>query len=380
MANHDQGPPGVEEALAAALFNDDLSDDGPGGIEADPHDGPGENHDHPHGPAPPKRARLLCEEEWEDNFFEGLIDAGLELDIQNDTDPKVESFATATQQLHEKLMNTMESWGTMPSLPKRKALLVIALYMDTNIHWDSKSDLLLARLVGTLQIGALRAHSDAVRHYSNGAWRKILVLPGHVVQEIEEALNLARYLFYHLKENIVTRSWDAVFEYLADFDQWDNYVPVEDYELLNRHWAAVAGQTLRTLPWRLASARSNAGLGSFATWYQEDLPRDALRLNFEDCTLDLQQGVDDLARAKQISKSPDNNCYQHLAITLTWKPPDDDRKRLHEFLATSFAGNPKGRFIVMCVESLALLNKQHVQKMIFPRGTGGNSKSMLAAP
>ncbi len=66
---------------------------------------------------------------------------------------------------------------------------MVPVYLDMNVFWDSKSDMLLARIVGLLNDGGLREHSAAVRAYKNGTWLKTKSFPVAVVTKIDHALH-----------------------------------------------------------------------------------------------------------------------------------------------------------------------------------------------
>ena len=162
----------------------------------------------------------------------------LRMEFEADAEAVPETFAEHTRKLNEKLDLAIATWLEPPSASQRRALMVIALYFESGNLWDPKSDMLLGRLIGTLAFGELRAHSDSVRRYENGAWKRIAVLPADLVTRLEDAMNLCRYLCFQLAQADVDRSWDSVFGFLSENSQWADYRPVEGYDLRARHWAA----------------------------------------------------------------------------------------------------------------------------------------------
>ena len=107
------------------------------------------------------------------DIAEGLGDLGsygdLSLQLQPEDLRPRPSFTQQLAQLHERMAATFASWAQPPVEYQRRALLIIGLFLEGGNLWDSKSDMLLGQLVSALTHGELRAHSDAVRRYDNGA-------------------------------------------------------------------------------------------------------------------------------------------------------------------------------------------------------------------
>lgn len=341
-----------------------------------------------HGAAPggvaaagpePKRLRLrdvgssAALESWDD-----FVPANTTIHIEAETTPARQNLAEETASLVDKLNAKIDARlpGVEPT--PRAALQILGMYFDLNITWDSKSDLLAARIVGLLAGFELRAHSDSVRRYDNGAWRRIPCLPADIASRIESAINLARFVCSHLVRTDAAQSFDAVLDLAEAGLPWEEYKPINDYELRARHWAAALALAMGNMPWRLCAAKGNQALDSFGSWFATPLPKDTHHLNFDDATLRIQEdgGVPTVT---QVAKCPSNNCYQHIAAKLSWRPADEDRQKMQTFLASSYCGNTKGRLIVDIAELLGLLNLMRVPRMIFVRGTGGNAKSMISA-
>ena len=69
-----------------------------------------------------------------------------------------------------------------------RAILVVGLHASMDLEWDPNSDIVCARLVGTLLLGCIRAHLDAIYFYNNGAFLEIAELPETHIREIGDAL------------------------------------------------------------------------------------------------------------------------------------------------------------------------------------------------
>ena len=120
-----------------------------------------------------------------------------------------------------KLDATLEAWPDGATPAQTHALTIIAMFLLGKMIWDAKSDALLARVVGALSGDELRAHSDAIRRYENGAWRRLSSLPADLILRMEEALNLAKNLCLALASNDIRRAWDPVMDFLPPLEKLD---------------------------------------------------------------------------------------------------------------------------------------------------------------
>ena len=59
----------------------------------------------------------------------------------------------------------------------RKTLLVIAIYVNSGLRCSARSNLLIARMLGTVFHQKLRAHSDRAVHNQSNAWMRIEEVP-----------------------------------------------------------------------------------------------------------------------------------------------------------------------------------------------------------
>ncbi len=236
------------------------------------------------------------------------------LHIQEDISQPLVKLSVMHDRAMERLSAQLNTWPVHPTTSQAKALSIIALYFETNVVWNDKSDLLMARVVACMGKEVLRAHSDAVRRYDNGAWGRVSALPADMVQEIETAINMARFLCSKLALADIDRNWDAVFVWLRDI-VWADYSPVQDFDLQKKHWANTVAWCLGGLAWRLTSARGNGPMDCYAVWFQEPMPVDVRRLNFTDATIEFSTEGDKPV-VKQVPKNPSNNVYQHMDISL----------------------------------------------------------------
>jgi hypothetical protein len=222
--------------------------------------------------------------------------ASLDLDVIADQEDTPRSYVDLQAEMVAKLDATLEAWPDGATPAQTHALTIIAMLLLGKMIWDAKSDALLARVVGALSGDELRAHSDAIRRYENGAWRRLSSLPADLILRMEEALNLAKYLCLVLASNDIRRAWDPVMDFLRDHAAWHAYVPVDEFDLKQKHWAASLGYTLGCVGWRLAAVRGTAAIECYASWFQIPLPQDRKKLNFEDATLEVHRHMHATAR------------------------------------------------------------------------------------
>eukprot|EP00975_Prorocentrum_lima_P035284 7412337-Prorocentrum_lima.AAC.1 len=135
----------------------------------------------------------------------------------------------------------------------RRAMKVVALHLDAGVNWDSRSDIITTRLLGTLYGDELRAHAEGVYLYDNGAWCRIEEIPEPILRDMELVLMRAQCLYQVLMTQEIERDWTAVFDALKEVDPNENFNPVLDCEWTNRHWAGVAGKELKHIPARFTS-------------------------------------------------------------------------------------------------------------------------------
>ena len=135
-----------------------------------------------------KRLRYTTAVEyWESHTFAKLYDS-FGVDVNDDTVTAVETLPEKALRFPEKLDQHLRNWAPQPPDSWKNAIVVIALYVDSNINWDSQSDILVSRVLGTLYIGKIVAHPDGVHRYENGGFKMIEELPPEILIEIEETL------------------------------------------------------------------------------------------------------------------------------------------------------------------------------------------------
>ena len=180
---------------------------------------------HEEGAPEQKKQRGFDYSMWEDDFFAGLSFESMNLEFQSDTEAAKPTLARQSADLREKLQVSMGEWGNGLQPVQKGALAIVALYLELKLTWDSKSDMLLARIVELLCHKELRAHPDAVVSYDNGSWFSKKALPQHLAIFIEDVLGYARFLFLDLQTSGIERSWAAAFAHFAAYstEAWNDF-------------------------------------------------------------------------------------------------------------------------------------------------------------
>lgn len=346
---------------------------------------------------------------WEDAFFTKLTFNNLVMDFDNDVEEVHLTLRKQTSDLLDKLEDATSPWADEMTKSQKGGIAIVGLYLELGVGWDGKSDMLLARLVALLVGDELKAHADAVVHYVNGAWVPQKTLPEHCTILIEEAMAAARYLFKVLQDNMVRRCWNDVFYFLEDplgielppgaNPLWNEYAPVEDFELSQNHWASVAGLCLKHVPWRVSplSTKSGGGLDCYADFYQVERVEEHTRMNFINAQLQYDKDGDSGNHLKTIKKDKSNSCYMSVDINIAkadaveadddvglavpelgFKAPEHLRLRMRRGIIAAFAGNPEGMKQTVANDCLGVMKLQTTDVCNIHKGSGGNSKSLLA--
>lgn len=89
----------------------------------------------PHSPRGVKRALAL--ELWEGNNVKEMLSQAMPLRLVCGVQPSEETLATLTRRLHDKFARTVDEFASPPTGSHRKALLAMALHLDSGVNWDS---------------------------------------------------------------------------------------------------------------------------------------------------------------------------------------------------------------------------------------------------
>lgn len=137
-----------------------------------------------------------------------------------------------------------------------------------------------------------------------------------------------------------------------------------------------------TTPIALEYSKKNRNkeiMDSFGAFYKQPKPEANCCLNFDDSCYKLRFDVPPAERLQAVDKSPANDCYKHIPVSLEVKPSDDSVERLECFLATGFAGDEEARDIDCAMEAIPYYGKHVPHVQVFLVGAGGNAKSARSA-
>ena len=209
---------------------------------------------------------------WEPACFSEWIERGPRTQFRTQARPIARTLLTRTGDLLERLEETLGQWATPPPEIARNPLKIVALFLESDVNWDPKSDVLIARILGVLFSKDLRCHSTGVYEYDHGAWLRAEELSIEKILEAELVLTRAQVLFNALSQGQVQRQWSSVFDYLTGFDFTGELSTPADPHLFNnpKHWTLHAGRATRDLPTRFTGTahKGKALLDIFAAWFQ----------------------------------------------------------------------------------------------------------------
>lgn len=276
-------------------------------------------------------------------------------------------------------------WSVEPSSTKLQALRLVGLRLATQLQWDARSDLLLARVVACIFKHMLRSHATGVYWYGNGSWRCLDKIPAGMLMVIEDAIHAGQVCFMNLAadpEAPELREMEQVMAYLEGVDTDDHTILKSDFNMgqmasRTSRWWAQAGEQLSNIALRFSttSGRTKSALAVYGEYMLTDLPPPNGFINLNDAAFRVN---DDESgdRMVQKNKKPDNNCYFHIPCSLAYKPSDVNVRRVRRFLATTFASHPAARLIDLSMEALCLYGIAMPHKIVILCGPGGDGKSL----
>ena len=237
------------------------------------------------------------------------------------------------------------------------------MYLDCGINWDYRSDITSTKILSLLFSETLRAHKDGIFHFSNGASLQVKELPELIISDMEKIFNQTENIYRSLAEGSVEKSWSAVFYFFKNVKS--ETVP-NDSTIPSSHWACSVTKSLWNILARFTStAKDEMILTQYGRWFETEKQNPSGIINFNDLTLSVIKKEEKITcPVKQIQKSPQNNCYFNIPISVSSKVSDSVRERLRLFLSTIYAGNSESRRINMALESLAWYGYEIPQKMI----------------
>eukprot|EP00959_Pyramimonas_sp_CCMP1952_P057560 1201615-Pyramimonas_sp.AAC.1 len=98
---------------------------------------------------------------WEPEDYEQFVEDGSRLTFGPEEDSRPPSMLNLTTALTKRFLTEVANWNYVPDTVSHQSFLVIALHATMDIEWGPNSDLIAARLIGTLMSGTKCAHPVA---------------------------------------------------------------------------------------------------------------------------------------------------------------------------------------------------------------------------
>ena len=298
-----------------------------------------------------------------------------------------ETLATANAKVRTTVDELVSQWDSPPSPEMRCALLVLVLYIEADHAWCGTDDIVSTRIIDLVFADSLRAHSDGVVQYQSGEFAYIEEFTYPVVRKLREILGLAAKVFEFGVQSLVGRDLATAFELLAQehtgFDAKKATCHATFAKRRNDEdiaWLKEGGRVIMDISDRFAMKGKGAeSLDSYGSYFPQPKPDpvDAY-VNFKNATFKICRTGDAGGRFTKVAKSPENNCYFGIPVSLGYKPSHAHEQELRLFLCTSFAGNPEGRRMDLASEAFVYYNLPSPQVALLFTGDGGNSKSAKA--
>ena len=327
-------------------------------------------------------------DQWEPTEFAEMIAEAVPLEFQPEEERKCETLKEADDQVKHTVSELISAWPQAPSTDMLGALYVLALFVQEDFVWNASDDILATRLIDLICGDLFRAHSDGVYEYMHGDWRFIEEIKYHVVRKVQKTLGTAAKVFAFLVSKDIKRDLADVFHLLRDNhavvgagcsacrSSFVRKLKSED----SADWLREGGRVLLELTHRYAQKGKGAEIvDSFGEYFQTKRPIPTKKfVNLENVTLQINGDIAGEGRFTAVAKSPSNNCYTGIPISLDYKPAWAQEEEMRLFLCTSFAGNPEGRRMDMAAEALVWYDEPSPQVGLIMTGDGGNAKSAKA--
>ena len=208
---------------------------------------------------------------WEEIEFQQLDEIGCNLNfLSENSQDDVNILKKSTTDLLNRFSEMTFDWNFSTNFHK-KAMLLVALYLDTGINWDYRSDITGTRVLATLYFSELRAHPDGIFYYANGAWKKIKEIPESILNGLEQVFNISQIYFSQLCNSGTEKAWDVVFNTLKNAK--DQSLSESNVVYGSHHWAINVGKTLKDLLARFTNTnREESILKQYGRWFQTKKP------------------------------------------------------------------------------------------------------------
>lgn len=324
---------------------------------------------------------------WEPQEFQRILRRRSEFAFDEDKEGEPDDMNKICENVREKVIELIADWDPQPLGHEKDALCVVALYVMEDRVWNTQNDMVATLLLGTIFGRFLRAHSDAVVMYHQGAYVEIEEIGASDMRRIEVALLTAALLFKEIMPAVVAKEVVAVFQHVKRHAQGNTsrLPPITSIDtkgfLRTAHdefsaWAMDAFKSMSWIAARFVGRTSSAALvGMAGQWLQ--VPRPDQRSTvvvFEDACINISpdHGPERLTNVK---KSIDHESYFFIPCKIVARAPDWAVDKLRMFLSTGFAKAEAGWKLELSLEALAFMNQVMPPVLVLEYADGGNSKS-----
>ena len=121
---------------------------------------------------------------WESAEFTEFDLMGCELEMNPDLSTDRETLMYVMEKLLKRFRKQVPDWK-LETIHHERAILLVALHLDTGIYWDYRCDVTATRVLATLYNDELRTHKEGIFYYSKGHWRMIQDIPERIIYGLE---------------------------------------------------------------------------------------------------------------------------------------------------------------------------------------------------
>ena len=327
-------------------------------------------------------------EEWEPAEFTALMENSVPIAFVPEVLATQETLKNDNANIIDLVAQEVDTWPNAPTMDVVRALRVLTLYTDETFAWHASNDILQIRILDLLYTEDFRAHSDGAYQYIHGNWAFIEELKYQTIRKLERHLGLVANMMKILRQRQTPRTVGDVFEVLQETHatlETKTSVTASDFAARAKRpeeetWACEGGRIAMELIARYTTkGKTSEMIDSYGLYFQIEKPEPAhAHVDFDNVTLRLKRDGGGQERFRAVQKSPTNNCYFGLPVSLEYRVPAAEEEEMRCFLCTSFAGNVEGRRMDMALESLVWYNEILPQLALLFTGDGGNAKSAKA--
>ena len=327
-------------------------------------------------------------EAWEPDEFAELVDQMRPIEFEPEVLPEEETLREANDKVKDEVENLISSWTVQPSQVMKSAMYVVAMYVKEDHVWSASNDILATRVIDLLCGESFRAHKDGVYLYGNGDWAFVEEIKYPYIRKILAVLGCAAKVFAFLVSRETKRDVAAVFQEVGQHHEAISASTAACHADFGRPrqedptaWSKEGGRVTLDLTQRYSTkGKSTEFIESYGQFFQIPKPTsEGAFVNAQNVTLKISREGSADERFRSVKKSPSNNCYLGVPVSLDYKPSWQHEEEMRLFLCTSFAGNPEGRRMDMAAEALVWYDVPSPQIGLIMTGDGGNAKSAKAA-